>query len=65
MSWEKLGHNMGLKATLKSGVHAKSLQLCLIPCNLWTIAQQALLSNGILQASILEWIAMPSSRASS
>ena len=65
MSWEKLGHNMGLKATLKSGVHAKSLQLCLIPCNLWTVAQQALLSNGILQASILEWIAMPSSRASS
>ena len=65
MSWEKLGHNMGLKATLKSKVHAKSLQLCPTPCNLWIIAQQALLSNGILQARILEWVGMPSSRGSS
>ena len=31
----------------------------------WTIACQASLSMGILQARILEWIAMPSSRASS
>ena len=28
----------------------------------WTIAHQALLSMGIFQARILEWIAMPSSR---
>ena len=60
MSWEKPRHNMGLKATLKSRVCAKSLQLCLTPCNLWTVAQQALLSSGILQARILEWVAMPS-----
>ena len=65
MSWEKPRHNMGLKATLKSRVCAKSLQLCLTPCNLWTVAQQALLSSGILQARILEWVAMPSSRGSS
>ena len=32
---------------------------------LWTIAHQAALSMGILQASILEWAAMPSSRESS
>ena len=42
-------------------MHAKSLQLCLIlwdPMN----CSQAPLSMGILQARILEWIAMPSSR---
>ena len=27
---------------------------------LWTVAHQALLSVGILQARILEWVAMPS-----
>ena len=32
---------------------------------LWTLAHQALLSMGILQARILEWAAMPSSRGSS
>ena len=31
----------------------------------WTVAPQALLSVGILQARILEWAAMPSSRGSS
>ena len=31
----------------------------------WTIAHQASLSLGILQARILEWLAMPSSRGSS
>ena len=32
---------------------------------LWTVASQAPLSMGILQARILEWVAMPSSRQSS
>ena len=31
----------------------------------WTIARQAPLSMGILQARILKWVAMPSSRGSS
>ena len=31
----------------------------------WTIAHQAPLSMGLLQARILEWVAMPSSRGSS
>ena len=31
----------------------------------WTIAHQAPLSMGILQARILEWVAMPSSKVSS
>ena len=30
----------------------------------WTVAHQTPLSMGILQASILEWVAMPSSRGS-
>ena len=32
---------------------------------LWTIAYQVPLSKGILQARILKWVAMPSSRGSS
>ena len=31
----------------------------------WTVALQALLSIGIFQARVLEWVAMPSSRGSS
>ena len=31
----------------------------------WTVAHQAPLSAGIIQARILEWVAMPSSRGSS
>ena len=37
-------------------------QSCLPP---WTVAHQAPLSLGILQARILDWVAMPSSRGSS
>ena len=43
-------------------VSAKWLQLCL---TLWIIARQAPLSMGILQATILEWVSMPSFRGSS
>ena len=39
-------------------------EMCLCPTP-WTVAHQALLSMGILQAQILEWVAMPSSRGSS
>ena len=31
---------------------------------LWTVARQAPLVHGILQARILEWVAVPSSRGS-
>ena len=34
-------------------------------CNPWTVDPQGPLSMGILQARILEWVAMPSSRGSS
>ena len=40
-------------------------QSCLALCDPWTVASQAPLSMGILQARILEWVAMPSPRVSS
>ena len=40
-------------------------QSCPTLCDPWTVAHQAPLSMGILQARILEWVAMPSSRGSS
>ena len=40
-------------------------QSCLTLSTPWTVAHQAPLSIGILQARILEWVAMPSSRGSS
>ena len=42
--------------------HFSHVQLFAI---LWTVALQASLSMGILQARILEWVAMPFSRGSS
>ena len=45
---------------------AQFLQSCPTLCNpLWTLACQASLSMGILQARILEWVVMPSSKGSS
>ena len=40
-------------------------QSCLLFVTPWTVALQAPLSTGILQARVLEWVAMPSSRGSS
>ena len=40
-------------------------QLCVTLCNPGTVAHHALLFMGILQARILEWVAMTSSRGSS
>ena len=37
-------------------------QSCLTLVTLWAVARQAPLSMGILQARILQWVAMPSSR---
>ena len=39
-------------------------QSCLTICEPWTVACQAPLSIAILQARILDWVAMPSSRGS-
>lgn len=40
-------------------------QLCLALCDSMTVANQAPLTMGILQARILDWVAMSSSRGSS
>ena len=44
---------------------AKSLQLCLTLCDLMDCSPSGFSVCGILQARILEWVAMPSSRGSS
>ena len=44
---------------------AKSLQLCLILCYPMDCSPAGSSDHGILQARILEWVAMPSSRGSS
>ena len=44
---------------------AQSLQLCPSICDPWTVAHQAPLPMGILQARILEWVVISFSRGSS
>ena len=50
---------------LEVDVHAKSLQSCLTLCNPMDSSLPDSSVHGILQARILEWVAMPSSRGSS
>ena len=47
------------------GLCAKSLSYVQLFEILWTVARHTPLSMGILQAIVLDWVAMPSSRASS
>ena len=59
--WGGIGHT-----TPPSAVLCLVTQSCpTLFVTLWTVAHQAPLSMGILQARILEWVAMPSSRGSS
>ena len=44
------------------GVHAKSLQSCPTLCDPMDCSPPGSSAHGILQARILEWVAMPSSR---
>ena len=46
-------------------VHAKSLQSHLTLCDPIDSSQPGSYAQGIIQARILEWVAMPSSRGSS
>ena len=46
-------------------MHAKSLQLCLTQCDSMDCSLPGFSVYGILQARIMEWVAMPSSRGSS
>ena len=45
--------------------HVQLLQVCLTLCDPMEETHQASLAMGSLQARILEWVAMPSSRGSS
>ena len=52
-----------LKITLQDAcVHAKSLQLCPTLCDTIDCSPPGHSVHGILQARILEWVAMPFSR---
>ena len=48
--------------SLGTCVHAKLLRLCLTLCNPMDYSPPGSSVHGILQARILEWVAMPSSR---
>ena len=51
--------------SLGAWVYAKSVRLCLTLCNPMDCSLSDTSLHGILQARILEWVAMPSSRGSS
>ena len=61
-SEQRLVHNT---CTKKECVRAKSLQSCLTLCNPVECSPPGFSVHGILQARILEWVAMPASRRSS
>ena len=71
-----MSYNNGTKLTLykdkqipkigcQNGGGGLVTKWCLTLVTPWTVACQAPLSMGLLQARILEWVAMPSSRGSS
>ena len=61
-----VGPEVSVLQALKVSMHANSLQLCLSFGTPGTVAPfQDPLSMGILQARVLEWVAMPFSRRSS
>ena len=60
-----VGANYTMKYNFKMCVCALSRSIMSDSETPWTVAYQTPLSMGILQARILEWVAMPSSRGSS
>ena len=64
-SWTtRKAHELRGATILLKPTHAKSLQSCLILCDPTGCSLPGSFVHGILQARILEWIAMPSSRGS-
>ena len=55
----------GILTTITSGMLCQVASVVSYSVTPWTVACQAPLPMGILQARILEWVAMPSSRGSS
>ena len=65
-SWTtRKAHELRGATILLKPTHAKSLQSCLILCDPMGCSRPGSFVHGILQARILEWGAMPSSRGSS
>ena len=65
---QESGHRLGdkgLHASCQECVHAKPLSCIRLFATLWTVAPPGSSVHGILQARILEWVAVPSSRGSS
>ena len=60
-----LAHSGCLAFSINACMHAKSLQSCLILCDPIVCSPPGSSVHGILQARILESVAMPSSRGSS
>ena len=54
-----------LQSMGSQGVRAKPLQLCLTVCNTMDCSLPGSSTHRILQAKILEWVVVPSSRRSS
>jgi len=61
----RLGGHGCVKSIYHPHKQAKSLQLCLTLCDLMDVSPPSFSVYGILQARILEWVAMPASRGSS
>ena len=64
MFWTEEADISAKSELLSQCVHAKLLQSCLTLCDLMDCSLPGSFVHGILQARILEWVAMPS-RASS
>ena len=64
-SWRFLKHQERLAGRMTRRVILSHFSRVWLSATLWTVAGQAPLSMGILQARILEWVAMPSSRGPS
>ena len=62
---QRLGQSLLFILSVLAYVHAKSLQLCTGLCDPMDCSPPGSSVHGILQARLLEWVAMPSSRGCS
>ena len=62
---KRLGMQLCTAACIHAYVRANSLRLCLTLCNPMDCSLPGFSVHEILQARILEWVAMPSSKGSS
>ena len=65
LCWMPLAFSKLFRSKLSPCIHAKSLQSCPTLCDSMDCRPPGSSVHGILQARILEWVAMPSSRESS